>query len=85
LYTQKWLALFKDGHEAWAESRRTDVPLLPAASGSPFPGHTRPPFRYPYPAEETTLNGANSAASVADVKDNLWGKQMWWDTRTGVN
>ena len=85
LYTQKWLSLFKDGHEAWAESRRTDVPLLPAASGSPFPGHTRPPFRYPYPAEETTLNGANSAASIADVKDNLWGKKMWWDTRTGVN
>jgi len=84
IYMQKWLALYKDGHETWAEERRTDFPLLPAASGSPFPGHTRPPFRYPYPTEETTLNGNNSAASVADIKDDFWGKKMWWDTRTGV-
>jgi hypothetical protein len=84
IYMQKWLALYKDGHETWAEERRTDFPLLPAASGSPFPGHNRPPFRYPYPTEETTLNGNNSAAYVADLKDDFWGKKMWWDTRTGV-
>lgn len=84
VYMQKWLALYKDGHETWAEERRNDFPLLPAASGSPFPGHNRPPFRYPYPTEETTLNGNNSAASVADLKDDFWGKKMWWDTRTGV-
>jgi len=84
IYLQKWLSLYKDGHEAWAEERRTDIPLLGAAKGSPFPGHTRPPFRYPYPTEETTLNGANSKASIADVTDNFWGKQMWWDKRTGV-
>lgn len=85
LYLQKWLALFKNGHEAWAEERRTDFPLLPMARGSAFPGHNRPPLRYPYPTEETTLNGANSAATIADVKDNFWGKQMWWDQRPGVN
>lgn len=85
IHLQKWLALFKNGHEAWAEMRRTDFPLLPAAAGSAFPGHNRPPLRYPYPAEETTLNGQNSAASRADVDDNFWGKQMWWDQRTGVN
>jgi hypothetical protein len=84
IYMQKWLALYKDGHETWAEERRNDFPLLPAASGSPFPGHTRPPFRYPYPTEETTLNGNNSAAFVADLKDDFWGKKMWWDTRAGV-
>jgi hypothetical protein len=85
LYTQKWLSLFKNGQEAWAESRRTDVPLLAAATGSPFLGHTRPPFRYPYPPTETTLNSANSASFIAEIKDNFWGKKMWWDTRTGVN
>jgi hypothetical protein len=84
IYMQKWLSLYKNGHETWAEERRTDFPLLPAASGSPFPGHSRPPFRYPYPTEETTLNGNNSAAFVADIKDDFWGKKMWWDTRTGV-
>lgn len=84
IYLQKWLALFKNGHEAWAEERRTDFPLLPAAKGSAFPGHNRPPFRYPYPTEETTLNGKNSEATIAEVKDSFWGKKMMWDTRTGV-
>jgi len=84
IYMQKWVGLYKDGHETWAEERRTDFPLLPAAPGSPFAGHNRPPFRYPYPVEETTLNGNSSAAYVADLKDDFWGKKMWWDTRTGV-
>lgn len=56
IYLQKWIALYKNGHEAWAESRRTDVPLLPPAAGSPYTGHNRPPFRYPYPDSETRLN-----------------------------
>lgn len=85
VYLQKWIALFKNGNEAWAENRRTDVPLLPAASGSTVTGHNRPPFRYPYPTSETNLNSGNSGPFVASVKDNFWGKQMWWDTRTGVN
>jgi hypothetical protein len=84
LYTQKWISLFKNGHETWAETRRTDVPLLAAAVGSPYAGHNRAPFRYPYPQNETTLNGQNSAQYVGQIRDNFWGKQMYWDTRTGV-
>jgi hypothetical protein len=84
IYMQKWIALFKNGNEAWAETRRTDVPLLALASGTTYTGHNRPPFRYPYPVTETQLNSANSAASVAQVKDDFWGQKMWWDTRTGV-
>lgn len=85
IYLQKWIALFKDGHEAWAETRRTDVPVLPAAKGSPYPGHSRVSFHLPYPNSETTLNSANSGPTVGQVKDNFWGKQMYWDTRTGIN
>ncbi|HEY0177359.1 MAG TPA: SusD/RagB family nutrient-binding outer membrane lipoprotein [Pedobacter sp.] len=85
LYLQKWIALFKNGNEAWAETRRTDVPLLPVASGTTYTGHNRPPFRYPYPTTESQLNSANSAPYVSSVKDSFWGKQMWWDTRIGVN
>lgn len=85
LYMQKWISLFKNGQEAWAETRRTDFPVMQAAPGSLFPGHNRPPFRYPYPTSETTLNGANSASFVAEVEDSFWGKQMWWDTRQNVN
>ncbi|PUZ29311.1 SusD/RagB family nutrient-binding outer membrane lipoprotein [Chitinophaga parva] len=84
IHMQKWVALFKDGHEAWAEERRTDIPLLPAAPGSAYTGHTRPPFRYPYTTKENTLNGANLAPFLAKVKDNFWGQQMFWDKRTNV-
>lgn len=85
LYYQKWVALFKQGHEAWAETRRTDVPVMDAAPGSRFEGHNRPPFRFAYPTQESNLNGSNSAPYVAEVEDRFWGKQMWWDTRSGVN
>ena len=84
IYIQKWIAVFKDGNEAWAETRRTDIPLMPAAPGSPYPGHNRPPFRYPYPTNEATLNGKNNAPFLANTKDAFWGQQMWWDTRKGV-
>lgn len=84
IYLQKWIALYKDGNEAWVLTRRTDVPLLPAAEGSPYPGHNRPPFRYPYPTKEATLNGKNLAPFIKNVDDSFWGQQMWWDTREGV-
>lgn len=84
LFSQKWVALFKQGHEAWAETRRTDVPLMSAAPAARYPGHTRPPFMFPYPTNEQNLNSANLAPYAADVVDKFWGKQMWWDTRSGV-
>lgn len=83
IYQQKWIALFKQGHEAWAEMRRTDVPELGPAPYSPYSGHNRPPFRYPYPADEYNLNSAN-LSKVDNSQDDFWGEQMWWDTRTGV-
>ncbi len=86
IYLQKWIALFKNGNEAWAETRRTDVPLLEHAPGSPYVGeHNRPPFRYPYPTNEVNLNSANVAPELTGIVNHMWGKKMWWDTRTGVN
>lgn len=85
LYLQKWVSLFKEGHEAWAEARRHDILAMSPAPGSRFPGHNRPPFRFSYPTNEANLNGANFAPYGATVVDKFWGKQMWWDTRTGVN
>jgi hypothetical protein len=85
IYLQKWIALFKNGNEAWAENRRTDVPVLGHAPYSPYTGHNRPPFRYPYPVSEINLNSANITPKLAGIVDQFWGQQMWWDTRTGVN
>lgn len=82
---QKWVSLFKQGHEAWAETRRTDIPRLSAAPGSVFTGHNRPPFRWPYPISEYTLNEAVVKSFDTNISDRFWGEKMWWDTRTGVN
>ncbi len=84
IYLQEWIALFKQGMETWTLYRRTGVPVLYHAPGSKYTGHNVPPFRYPYPATETNLNGTNSATYVGKVKDDFWGQQMWFDTRTGV-
>jgi hypothetical protein len=86
IYMQKWIAIYKQGQEAWAEVRRTDVPVIDVSSGSNFVGiHNRQPFRYPYPTNEYNLNFANVDAVDNNVVDNFWGEQMWWDTRTGVH
>lgn len=85
IYMQEWISLFKQGMEAWSLYRRTGVPSTHyVAPGSAYTGHNSPPFRYPYPQNELTLNGGNSTAFAAEVNDDFWGKQMWWDTRTGV-
>ncbi len=84
IYYQKWISLFKQGNEAWAETRRTDIPVLPHAPGSPFIGNgfDRPPFRWQYPVEEYTYNKAVVEANDDGIVDNFWGDQMWWDTRS---
>jgi hypothetical protein len=84
LYFQKWLSLFNQCWEAYAEMRRTDVPALPPATESTKPGHNRPPFRWCYPSTEKNLNTKNIPAEVNEV-DIYWGYQIWWDTRKGVN
>lgn len=83
VYTQKWIALFRNGWEAWAEMRRTDVPTLAPAIESTKTGHNRPPFRFSYPIHEKNLNGGNIPGNVNEV-DIFWGYKVWWDTRSGV-
>lgn len=82
LYTQKWISLFRQSWEAWAEMRRTDVPKLPVAEGSPYGGHNRVPFRFGYPDDEIQKNKEQPTANVVDF---YWGDQIWWDTRKDVN
>ncbi|MEA1898205.1 MAG: SusD/RagB family nutrient-binding outer membrane lipoprotein, partial [Bacteroidota bacterium] len=83
IYVQKWISLFRQSWEAWAEMRRTDVPVLPLAAGATVEGHNRVPFRFSYPGSEKKLNSNNIPEYVNEV-DNYWGYQIWWDTRTGV-
>ena len=46
--------------------------------------HNDVPFRMPYPNNQFTYNKANVEAASAGIVDYCWGKQLWWDKRTGV-
>jgi len=86
IWTQKYISMCFMQNEPWAEMRRTDVPLDLPEIGSYYAGHTRGPLRCPYPADEERMNSVNSKTYFERQKagDYLWGKQLWWDTRTGV-
>jgi hypothetical protein len=74
---QKWIALYGQGSDAWAEFRRTGVPALRAGPAAIIPTVAR---RLPYPASEQSFNAANlTAAKTAQGGDALTNK-IWWDT-----
>jgi hypothetical protein len=83
IYIQKWISLFKQSVEGWAEARRTDVPLMTDIEKNYYGFHNRPPFRMAYADEEKSLNKAKFPFEVKET-DIFWGTQMWWDKRTGV-
>jgi len=78
--SQKWAALYMQGHEAWAEYRRLDAPTLnPCAEGA-LDGNGDVPSRFYYPLDEQTLNNDSWSAGVtalggADNQDT----KLWWD------
>lgn len=77
---QKWVALFLQGYEAWAEWRRLEYPVLAPAPASLNAGGGIP-VRQAYPAFEATLNTENYNKAVSESlggKDDLNG-HVWWD------
>ncbi len=72
--TQKWIALYNRGFEAWTEWRRLDFPILVA----PPEAVSAIPTRYTYPASEQNLNKANyTSATTAMGGDNVTSKIFW--------
>ena len=77
--TQKWLSLFFNGIEAWAEWRRTGYPsgIRPGAGAL----INQVPVRFMYPLEAQSLNQENyRAALAAQGPDNIL-TPLWWDTK----
>jgi hypothetical protein len=74
---QKWLALYMQGLEAWAEWRRLDYPaLLPAPAAA---NGRQIPRRRGYPLQEVSLNRANYDAAVARQGPDVMETRVWWD------
>jgi len=74
---QKWIALFGQGLEAFAEWRRLDYPQLQPAVAGTLNGTI--PVRFIYPGTEQSLNGANYKAAVADQGADLLTTKLWFD------
>lgn len=76
---QKWVALFTQGYEAWAEWRRLDYPVLQVAQ-APLNPSENIPLRWIYPASEEQLNKANYESAVSMLGGNdTDGAKIWWD------
>jgi hypothetical protein len=78
---QKWLSLYMQGFEGWAEWRRLDFGILQMPDAGPLLG-TGIPVRGPYPIREQQLNSANVSAAVSaqglSSAEDL-NTRMWWD------
>ncbi|WP_312697359.1 SusD/RagB family nutrient-binding outer membrane lipoprotein [Sphingobacterium mizutaii] len=83
IITQKWISMFPDGDEAWAEYRRSGYPILfPVVVN--YSNNTIPSVpgirRMPYPEREYNSNSAavNEAVKMLGGPDN-GGTRLWWD------
>lgn len=90
LGVQKWLALYMQGIQGWAEWRRLDFEgvLVPPVSGKlavTFP--TDIAVRYPYPNDEQNLNEKNVQTAVTNQgwAEDDQGRLVWWDVGDTTN
>lgn len=92
IITQKWIAIFPLGVEAWSEHRRTGYPrLLPVIedkSGGTV-NVAQGARRLTYPVEEYQKNATNLQAAIQMLnaetqgsrKGDIMGTRVWWDCK----
>lgn len=73
--TQKWIALYNRGFEAWTEWRRLDYPQLQA----PTDALSDIPLRYTYPVQEQNLNTTNYNEAVSAIGSDDVTTKLFWD------
>ncbi|CAM4156350.1 Starch-binding associating with outer membrane [Pedobacter westerhofensis] len=87
--TQKWLSMYGDDYEVYANWRRTGYPRLKKVN---YPGNVTGGFmfrRFAIPNSEKLVNSANYLAALSrqgfteDFNDNLLTK-VWWDKKAGL-
>lgn len=88
IMTQKWIATYPNGHEAWSEFRRTGYPaLFPVAvnKGSIASLTTTQLKRLPYPLSEYQRNNKNLMQGITLLGglDN-GATRLWWDKNPSI-
>ncbi|WP_103071279.1 RagB/SusD family nutrient uptake outer membrane protein [Aquimarina sediminis] len=87
IITQKWIAMFPDGMEAWSEYRRTGYPqVFPVVinnSGGLIDTNIQI-RRFNFPDTEVNVNTENVKKAIGYLKgpDN-GGTRLWWDIHGG--
>ena len=74
---QKWIALYTDGVEAWAEWRRTCVPSTVKPGPAAVIGTV--PRRYEYSVRDRLVNAASVDAAIARQGPDAFTTRMYWD------
>lgn len=75
---QKWVALFLQGYEAWAEWRRLDYPELTPAVDA-MNDSKMIPVRQAYPTTERDINSESYLEAVARQGEDGLDTKLWWD------
>lgn len=82
--TQKWLALFPEGHEAWASFRQSGYPKMYPLIHSDNPDAPVGTFikRMPFLNYDRDRNGpaVEAAEALLGGPDNI-GTRLWWDVK----
>ena len=78
IYTQRWIALFPNGHEAWSLVRRTAYPVMNKPVYA-YPDNDQMPRRKMYPLNEKQANAANYQAAVDRMGGDSQYTRIWWD------
>lgn len=83
IVTQKWIAMFPEGCEAWAEQRRTGYPRLFPVRLNHSKGYIDTETmirRLPFPATLATSDPGQYAALVGQLGgEDHGGTRLWWD------
>lgn len=78
IITQKWLASFLVGFEAWYDFRRTGLPSV-IVPGPDNVNGDRVPVRFLYPDSEQTLNSESYEQAVSQMGGNDINIKGWWE------
>ena len=90
IITQKYLAIYPNGMEAWSEWRRTGYPVLIKPNSNisnagvvTSDGHKDGVRSLPYPQNEINLNGDNVNAAIQQYRggSNTANINVWWDQK----
>jgi len=76
--TQKWIALYSDGTQAWADWRRTCIPATIHAGPAAIVSFV--PRRWEYSQTEYSVNDTQLKAAIDAQGPDNFATHMWWDS-----